>query len=946
MNEVTLPIQNPSKTRGKSREKRISSKAFAFTLSLSLATSLALADNERERERVTPAQQTAKDSALNSTHPLAPSAQGGGTKIDSSAQGGGIKVDSSALEKGKIQSSIKAGETKMRLSLNEVGANSTKDSSLESSKESNSNPSQESSAESNKDSSLDSNSNADSSSSVGSSQSTTSQKSSQHQSSQHQNSKRYDKLIKHDKQYDTLEAKQLQKVVVTAGGFEQDYTLAPASISTVSPKEVMSRPVRDLGEAIQYVPGVSIDSGVSKTSGYNISIRGSTDVLTLIDGKRSSTGGDALFPNGFGSAVNYFIPPMSAIERIEVIRGPASTLYGSDAMGGVVNIITKKSFDKWGASLQLNTTLQEEKRFGHQQGFNFYTAGPLNSAKNWGLTLRGSQYARFGVPLQNLVLPHLSANSAQASTLVGIAPGQMYNIGGRLQWNSLESVGSSPRDSVYLDLNYGAQLFDNSDGLLLSNWSQGWRPGNPAENLRRNNGYDTNYNIYQANAILSHQGNYYRNEGGIFESYKMDNTVQYNLTENDGRTVPQNTSVPNGTLATGPFNGVSAGDDRDLRAQDVIAEHKSKMFFNFGRNVGLNLGVGARYWYNTFNDNLLAVVAQGASSLKEQHIGAVYAEGEFALFNRVFLTLGGRGNFNSIFGSNFSPRAYIAYNIIDGWLTLKGGVSTGYKSPALNQLVNGIVSFSASGAQPTYGNPNLTPQTSVTYELSLLTDNDFFNLSVTGFYTDFKDRITSVGGFAQGTVVGTTGQICGATGNYTCSYYANLGEAKSYGAEVALGLRPIEVGYGEISLNGAYTFNHTYISRTAAGATGSTDQRLTNVPLHSVNASLNYDSKYFGAYIRQEVKTHLYRGNPNTPNTAAATLGEYYKPIYLTHLGVYGKPTENLRITFAVYNLLNRNFVDYQSYMGGNAGMTLTWANHYNYIREGRRYYISLQYDF
>ena len=735
----------------------------------------------------------------------------------------------------------------------------------------------------------------------------------------------------------------LEKSVVTASGHEQEYTLAPASISTVSPKEVMSRPVRDLGEAIQYVPGVSIDSGVSKTSGYNISIRGSTDVLTLIDGNRVTTGGDALFPNGFGGAVNYFIPPMSAIERIEVIRGPASTLYGSDAMGGVVNIITKKNFEKWGASLQLNTTLQEEKRFGHSQGFSFYTAGPLNEAKNWGLTLRGSQYARFGVPLKNLVLPHLSANTAQASTLVGIAPGQMYNIGGRLQWNSLAQVGNDSRDSVYLDLNYGAQLFDNSDGLLLSNWSQGWQPGNDTNNLRRNNGYAPDYNIYQANVVLAHKGKYYYNEGATFESWGLDNTLQWNFTQNDGRTVPQNTNIPGGTLANGPFNGVTAGDDRDLSANDIIFDHKEKMFFNFGSWGGLNLGIGARYWYNTFNDKLLQVVAQGASSLKEQHIGAVYAEGEFMLFDRVFLTLGGRGNFNSVFGSNFSPRAYIAYNVIDDWLTLKGGVSTGYKSPALNQLVNGIVSFSASGASPTYGNPNLTPQTSVTYELSALSDNDYFSLSVTGFWTDFKDRITSVGGFAAGTIVGNTGQTCGATNNNACSYYANLGEAKSYGAEVALGLKPISVGYGEISADAAYTYNHTYISRTAQGATGSTDQRLTNVPLHSVNASINYDTRYFGAYIRQEVKTHLYRGNPNTPNTAAATLGEYYKPILLTHLGVYGNITKNMRLTFAVYNLLNRNFVDYEQYP---TATSTAWANNYNYIREGRRYYLSLTYDF
>ena len=50
-NEVKSPIQNPSKTRGKTREQNISTKAVALTLGLSLATSIAIADNERERER-------------------------------------------------------------------------------------------------------------------------------------------------------------------------------------------------------------------------------------------------------------------------------------------------------------------------------------------------------------------------------------------------------------------------------------------------------------------------------------------------------------------------------------------------------------------------------------------------------------------------------------------------------------------------------------------------------------------------------------------------------------------------------------------------------------------------------------------------------------------------------------------------------------------------------
>ena len=68
---------------------------------------------------------------------------------------------------------------------------------------------------------------------------------------------------------------------------------------------------------------------------------------------------------------------------------------------------------------------------------------------------------------------------------------------------------------------------------------------------------------------------------------------------------------------------------------------------NFGGSAGLNLTVGGLYQYNTFNDKQLQIIEEGATSKKHQHIGALFAEGEFMLFNRVFLTLGGRGNFRN-----------------------------------------------------------------------------------------------------------------------------------------------------------------------------------------------------------------------------------------------------------------------------------------------------------
>ena len=109
-----------------------------------------------------------------------------------------------------------------------------------------------------------------------------------------------------------IETRMLEKQVVTPSGFGQDYTLAPASISVVTPEEIQSRPVRDLGEAIANVPGVSIDTGVTKTGGYGISIRGmgTSYTLILVDGKRVN-GDSSLFPNGFGDSVTSFMPPLA-----------------------------------------------------------------------------------------------------------------------------------------------------------------------------------------------------------------------------------------------------------------------------------------------------------------------------------------------------------------------------------------------------------------------------------------------------------------------------------------------------------------------------------------------------------------------------------------------------------------------------------------------------------
>src|SRR5690625_4414446 len=129
----------------------------------------------------------------------------------------------------------------------------------------------------------------------------------------------------------------LDTIVVTASGFEQLVEDAPASISVIPREELEKKAYRDVTDALRDVPGVLITGGGSAS---DISVRGMAPAYTmiLIDGKRQNS--RETRPNADGPGIEQgWLPPVQAIERIEVIRGPMSSLYGSDAVGGVINII-------------------------------------------------------------------------------------------------------------------------------------------------------------------------------------------------------------------------------------------------------------------------------------------------------------------------------------------------------------------------------------------------------------------------------------------------------------------------------------------------------------------------------------------------------------------------------------------------------------------------------
>ncbi|WP_430613579.1 TonB-dependent receptor domain-containing protein [Flavobacterium sp. JP2137] len=168
----------------------------------------------------------------------------------------------------------------------------------------------------------------------------------------------------------------LNEITITGSGYEQKIKNTPATISVITQKEIQKKAYRDITDALKDVPGVMIIGGGSTS---DISIRGANPAYTLImiDGKRVNS--RETRPNSDNSGIEQgWMPPISSIKRIEVIKGPMSSLYGSDAMGGVINIITHKaSHTAWYGSLASDLTVQENVDSGNIYQANASVSGPI-----------------------------------------------------------------------------------------------------------------------------------------------------------------------------------------------------------------------------------------------------------------------------------------------------------------------------------------------------------------------------------------------------------------------------------------------------------------------------------------------------------------------------------------------------------------------------------------
>jgi ferric enterobactin receptor len=706
---------------------------------------------------------------------------------------------------------------------------------------------------------------------------------------------------------------QLQDTVVL-GTAEEELKQAPG-VSIITAEDIKKRPpVNDLSEIIRKMPGVNL-TGNSATGQYGnnrqIDLRGMgpENTLILIDGKpvssRNSVRMGRSGERNTRGDTNWV--PVEAVERIEVLRGPAAARYGSGAAGGVVNIITKAPTEKHSGSVTAYANIPEDSAEGDTRRLGFNAAGPLTESLSYRV------YGNLNrTDADDLSLNEDFATAPGATPPAGREGVRNKDIDGLLRWDldpqqTLEFEGGFSRQgNIYA----GDRAVSTAGTPLLTELAEG--------------GKETNI-MYRQSAAITHRGDWDFGTSQLVASY--ENTRNRRLNEG---------------LAGGPEGSINTTSDMstsELKAYRLAGELNLPLQLGFAQVLTL----GSELTRDELDDPYSMSQSTGSggevpgadsgtrSSKSDADNYALFIEDNIEIDSRWIVTPGLRFDHHSQFGSNWSPSLNSSYKLTDH-LTLKGGVARAFKAPNLYQSNPNYLYFTMGNGCPVdlpslgsgcyvQGNDNLEAETSLNKELGLAFDKDGWGAGLTYFHNDYKNKITA--GLDQVGLTGVNGRIF---------QWENAPKAVVAGWEGFLNV-PLLGTEGEIlSWNNNFTYmieNHNK----------ETNEPLSVIPEYTINSMLDWTvsqsldlSLSMTHYGEQEPRKLTTQGGQATGD-ALRTRGGY------TVFGVAAnyQLDETWSFSTGVSNLFDKQL--YREASSGGEG-----ANTYN--EPGRAYFASVTASF
>jgi vitamin B12 transporter len=475
---------------------------------------------------------------------------------------------------------------------------------------------------------------------------------------------------------DTTSAKQLDEVIVTATKFEQKQNTTGKVVAVINQQTLQRNAGKTLTEIINYQTGVFIN-GANNNLGTNQDIyfrgAGSGNTLILIDGV--PVGDPSQINNGFD--LNNIA--VSQIERIEILKGAQSTLWGTDAVAGVINIITKH-----GGKNKISPT-------------GMLSYGSYN-------TLRGN------------------------AGINGSIKKFDYNVG----YHFTNSKGLSSAYDSLGNKNFDADKFTQSNIQANLGYQL---------NTKLNIRYTANYAKYKAsidagaftndNDTRLENDNFLNSFGINYKAKKVALHFTQSIINANRKIIDDSTDI--GAFSTSPFAFYNIWARGNYKGVSTVTE----LYGNFNISKCLSLVAGMQYlgqnttqsYESISNYGPFKATPLGKDSAKVNNF-SFYASAMLIDIKGFNAEAGFRFNNNSIYGSNATYTFNPSYNIDENTRVFVN-ISSAYKIPSLYQLYS------------EYGNKKLKPENSNNYELGVqaFSSNKQNSFRITGFKRDIKDLI-------------------------------------------------------------------------------------------------------------------------------------------------------------------------------------------------------------
>ena len=503
-------------------------------------------------------------------------------------------------------------------------------------------------------------------------------------------------------------------------------------VSRISKDDIDKRPAaNDISEFVRTMPGVNLTGNTATGQRGNkrqIDLRGMgpENTLILIDGKpvnsrqseRISMRGER---NTRGDS-NWV--PVEEIESITVLRGPAATRYGSGAMGGVVNIVTKKVSKEFKGQVNLYANQPQNSKEGATRRIGFNLSGPIIQ-DTLGFRIYGN--------LNKTDADAADINAGHGNdSAAGVEGVRNKDIAGRLQWKI------SPAQTLILDSSYSRQ------GNIYNGDTQNSNPRSALVNSLADSKAET-ARLYRSAYSLTHDG--------AWEWGDTKNVISYE------RTI--NSHLPEG-LAGGPEGSYTGLDFVQSRLKNLRFSSEANIPFKLG--VDNVLTVGAEFTDSKLDDpasNTQGFKDQGKTDAfngisatrggkASQRNWAAYVEDNISLTDKTHLIPAIRFDHNSDSGRNWSPALNFSHQIGENWL-VKGGIARAYKAPNLYQTNPDFILYTRGQGCPLnapnsvrcyyMGNGNLKPETSINKEIGLEFNKNGWQASATYFHNAYRNKI-------------------------------------------------------------------------------------------------------------------------------------------------------------------------------------------------------------